>query len=176
MDCPERENQFAEQLQRHHRQLFSYIYALLRNFNDAEDVFQQTSLTLWEKFDEYRPGTSFAAWAYTIARFKSLNFLTQHRRYQSRFSEAFQLRLAAIQAAIPAERIDTRAAALDDCVEKLPPTQQELLRRHFAGTQTATQLAQELGRTTHSLYSSLRNIRKKLLDCVDQAILEEDSP
>jgi RNA polymerase sigma-70 factor, ECF subfamily len=176
MDCPERENRFAEQLQCHHRQIFSYIYALLRNFNDAEDVFQQTSLTLWEKFDEYQPGTSFPAWAYAIARFKSLNFLTQHRRYQAHFSEAFQLRLAVLQAAIPAEQIDSRAAALEDCVEKLPRNQRELLQRHFAGTQTAGELARELGRTTHSLYSSLRNIRKKLLDCVDQSLPEEDAP
>lgn len=176
MDCPERETQFAQHLERHHRQIFSYIYALLRNFDDAEDVFQQTSLTLWEKFDEYRPGTSFTAWAYAIARFKSLNFLTQHRRYQAHFSEAFQLRLAAIQASVSAEELDSRAVALDDCVEKLPLNQRELLRRHFAGTQTPAELARELGRTTHSLYSSLRNIRRKLLDCVDQSLLEEDVP
>ncbi len=174
MSNQDRENRFAEQLRRHHRRLFGYIYTLLRNFDDAEDVFQQTSLTLWEKFDEYQPGTSFAAWACTIARFKSLNFLTQHHRYQAHFSEAFQLRLAIIQAAIPEEEFDLRAATLEDCVEKLPPNQQKLVRSCFGGMQTVGDLARELGRTTHSLYSSLRNIRKKLLDCVDQAVVERN--
>jgi len=173
MSNQDREYRFAEQLQRHHRQLFGYIYTLLRNFDDAEDVFQQTSLTLWEKFDEYQPGTSFAAWACTIARFKALNFLTQHHRYQAHFSEAFQLRLAMIQAAVPPEEFNSRAVVLEDCVEKLPPGQRDLVRRCFGGMQTVSELARELGRTTHSLYSSLRNIRKKLLNCVDQTVVEE---
>jgi RNA polymerase sigma-70 factor (ECF subfamily) len=172
MSSQDRESRFAEQLCRHHRRLFGYIYTLLRNFDDAEDVFQQTSLTLWEKFDEYQAGTNFAAWACAIAHFKSHNFLTQHRRYQSHFSEAFQLRLAAIQAAIPVKELDMRTAALEDCVEKLPARQRELVRRCFGGAQTVRELARGLGRTTHSLYSSLRNIRKKLLDCVDQVVVE----
>ena len=108
MPIQDRENRFTEQLRRNHRQLFGYIYGLLRNYGDAQDVFQQTSLTLWEKFDEYRPGTSFASWACSIARFKALNFLRRHRRYVAHFSEAFQQKLAAIQAAVPAEEINAR--------------------------------------------------------------------
>jgi RNA polymerase sigma-70 factor (ECF subfamily) len=175
MNRPTRESQFAELLERHHRQVFGYIHTLLRNFDDAEDVFQQTSLTLWEKFDEYQPSTSFATWACTVARFKALNFVTQHRRYQAHFSEAFQLRLAVIQASIPPTEIDSRTAALDDCVERLPPNQRDLVRRCFGGAKSVGDIAEELGRTSHSLYSSLRNIRKKLLDCVDQTVIEKDA-
>jgi RNA polymerase sigma-70 factor, ECF subfamily len=170
MESQDRDGRFAELLRDSHRQLFGFIYAILRDFDDAEDVFQQTSLTLWEKFDEYRPGTSFVAWACTIARFKALNFLTQHRRYRAHFSEAFQMRLAEIQAAIPPQEIDARAAVLEDCVEHLPPSQRELLRRCLSGVETVGDLAEEFGRTTHSLYSSLRNIKKKLLDCVDRSV------
>ena len=36
--------------------IYSYIRILVRSNVDAEDLFQETSRTLWAKFDEYRPG------------------------------------------------------------------------------------------------------------------------
>ena len=55
----DRDRRFTEQLECHHRRLYGYIFTLLRNHQDAQDVFQQTSLVLWEKFDEFRPDTNF---------------------------------------------------------------------------------------------------------------------
>jgi RNA polymerase sigma-70 factor (ECF subfamily) len=43
--------EFAELLRRHQTQLFGFIYSLLRDLDDADDLFQQTSLVLWDKFD-----------------------------------------------------------------------------------------------------------------------------
>lgn len=173
MSSKDRESRFTDHLQRNHRQLFAYLYALLRNYNDAQDVFQQTSLTLWEKFDEFQPDTNFMAWACSVARLKALNLLRRNRRYRAHFSEAFQVKLAAIQAALPTDTVNRRTLALQDCVEELPQNQQQLLRQCFGGEQTVSQVAEQLGRTTYSVYSSLRNIRKKLFDCIDQSVSQE---
>jgi RNA polymerase sigma-70 factor, ECF subfamily len=172
----DRDRRFTEQLQCHHRRLYGYIFTLLRNHADAQDVFQQTSLVLWEKFDEFRPETNFLTWACTVARFKALDFQKRQRRYRAHFSEAFQLRLAALHAAIPAEELEARSVALEGCVEKLPFSQRELLRRCFGEDRGVADVAEELGRTTHSVYSSLRNIREKLLDCVNAVVVEEHEP
>src|SRR5436309_15494535 len=52
---------------RHQRQIFSYIYVLVPNRNDAEDLLQETSVVICEKFHEFREGTDFVAWACQIA-------------------------------------------------------------------------------------------------------------
>src|SRR5437667_11409220 len=52
---------------RHQRQIFSYIYVLVPNRPDAEDLLQETSLVICEKFHEFREGTDFVAWACQIA-------------------------------------------------------------------------------------------------------------
>src|SRR5215218_3077637 len=52
---------------RHQRQIFSYIYVLVPNRADAEDLLQETSLVICEKFHEFREGTDFVAWACQIA-------------------------------------------------------------------------------------------------------------
>jgi RNA polymerase sigma-70 factor, ECF subfamily len=172
MEEQDRETRFSELFRDHYRQLFGYVYTLVRNYTEAEDVVQQTSLILWEKFGEYREGTSFVNWSCRIARFTAMNYLKQQRRYRAHFSEVVQLKLAAAMASIAADEVDQRAAALEDCVKKLPEHQRELLRICFGGTKTVAEIAGEIGRTTHSIYSSLRNIRHKLLDCVDGSITE----
>lgn len=52
---------------RHQRQIFSYIYTLVPRRHDAEDLLQETSVVICEKFEEFRPGTDFVAWACQIA-------------------------------------------------------------------------------------------------------------
>src|SRR3954447_18155967 len=52
---------------RHQRQIFSYIYALVPNRYDAEDLLQEASLVICEKFDDFEEGTDFVAWACQIA-------------------------------------------------------------------------------------------------------------
>ncbi len=69
-----REGEFAEDLRRHQTQIFGFIYSLVRNFDDADDLFQQTSLVLWKKYDRYDPSKSFVAWACGVARFEVAEF------------------------------------------------------------------------------------------------------
>src|SRR5262245_52657467 len=68
---PERETEARKRLMvlmtRHQRQIFSYIYVLVPNRADAEDLLQETSLVICEKFHEFKPGTDFVAWACQIA-------------------------------------------------------------------------------------------------------------
>lgn len=169
----DRETRFTDAFQRHYRQLFAYIYTLVRSYTDAEDVLQQASLVLWKKFDEYQPDGSFFTWACGVARFEALMFLRSQRRYRVHFSEAFQLKVAAAMAAMRPETVDMRAQALDGCVQRLPESQRDLLCQCFGGAKTIAAVAKETGRSTHSIYSSLRHIRSKLLECVDQFVSDE---
>src|SRR6266403_6118656 len=52
---------------RHQRRIFSYIYTLVPDRYDAEDLLQETSLVICEKFDAFEEGTDFVAWACQIA-------------------------------------------------------------------------------------------------------------
>src|SRR5262249_35538535 len=54
-DVRGRHADFAEHLRQSQTRLYGYIHSLVRDLNDADDLFQQTSLILWKKFDEYDP-------------------------------------------------------------------------------------------------------------------------
>ena len=52
---------------RHQRQIFGYIYTLVPDRSAAEDLLQETSLVVCEKFEEFEEGTDFVSWACQIA-------------------------------------------------------------------------------------------------------------
>src|SRR4051812_1876682 len=80
---------FARLLTTHRNKIFRLIFCMLHGLQDTEDVFQQATLTMWDRFSDFRPGTDFAAWAAQIARHKALNFLAARGRQRLCFSQEF---------------------------------------------------------------------------------------
>jgi RNA polymerase sigma-70 factor, ECF subfamily len=169
-----RSQQFTEDLRQCQAGLLRYIFALVRNGEDAQDVFQQTCLTLWEKYDDFDRSRNFMAWACGVARFKVRKFQSQGRRRQIHFSDAFARRLADVQAGLKFEEPEARRSALPGCIEKLPPSQRELLSLCYGGEQRVAEVAEKLGRSASSVHNSLKTIREKLLDCIERAVREDE--
>ena len=164
--------QFTELLRQHQNQLFGYIFSLVRSMEDTQDVFQQTSLVLWKKFDGFEPGSNFVAWACNVARLDAMNFLRKRNKQPQLFSPEVQERLADMQAAIEEETSDQQEA-LTHCLDELPTEQRRLLWDCYDGQRTVREVAVSLDRTTHSVHSSLRHTRKTLLDCMRRFLSRE---
>ncbi len=91
---------------RHQRQIFSYIYVLVPNRSDAEDLLQETSLVICEKFHEFREGTDFVAWACQIAYWR----VRYSRQKYARSKVVFDQEIVDIVA----QTANTLAEELDD--------------------------------------------------------------
>ena len=50
-----RHDRFARAFLQCQERVYGYIVTMLPNRHDAEDVFQQTSLILWQKWDQFDP-------------------------------------------------------------------------------------------------------------------------
>ncbi len=59
----DRQSEFLVLYNRAQPLLRGFLLAWFRDFHDAEEVLQQTSLELWKNFATYRPEQSFNAWA-----------------------------------------------------------------------------------------------------------------
>ena len=172
----DRSTEFADLLTAQQSRLFAYIYALVHNLRDAEDLYQETSLTLWQKFDEYQSGTNFGAWARATARFKVRDFLRSKRRGRVCFDERLLIELTETLAAIEtASQLDTAEAyhsALHDCVNRLSAMDQQLVAMSYSSSCTLKEVAQQEGRSLQSVCNSLRRIRGTLLDCIERSVNE----
>lgn len=163
--------QFLRLFLQNRGRLYAYILTLLPNRADADDVLQEASLVMWDKFDERRPPGDFAAWGCRIAYFKVLDFCKKSQRCRVRFSQAMLERVAetAVEQAATLQ-LDERREALATCIEKLRPRDRDLLIRRLSEGATTQSTAAQVGRSVDAVYKALAKIRQALFDCVNRAL------
>jgi len=160
----------------HRHAIFSYIFALVANEHDAEEVFQDVSVTLWRRCEDFIPGTNFMAWARTVALNQVRNWRRTHARDRLIFSDPIIEQLADDHAAIDDEAADARAA-LRQCLQKLRETDRDLITRCYAtDAPPFNEIAVALDRPPNSVYKALIRIRRALHDCITAVLAGEDRP
>lgn len=150
-----------------------YIYSMVRTLDDAEDLYQQTCMVMWRKFDQYVSGTDFLSWACSIARFEVLNFLRTRKNRGRYFSDDYFQHVARLRDYDSAEHLESRQRALSDCLDKLRPQDKELISQCYGGSRTIREVAESLGRPAKSVYGSLRRIRRALFRCISASVAKE---
>lgn len=165
---------FAAELEQVHQQLFGFIFALLRNLEDAQEVYQQTCLTMWEKFDTFEERSSFGTWACGVARNKVMDFRKTSARHQAHFSNAVEEQIAALRMETPPREMLDRRDALEECLGKLSEKDRALVRELYGRGLSVSQLAGQLGRSPHSVHGSWRRVRLNLAECIDRSLGREE--
>jgi RNA polymerase sigma-70 factor, ECF subfamily len=164
---------FARLLEQNRSRVFGYLLAIVQNFSDAEDLYQQTALVLWEKFSQFQLGTDFGSWATSTAHFHAMNFLRGRSRRRNLFSEAALERLAAAGSQLNSVELDRRSNALDFCLETLSHRQRRLLEMRFHGDRSLQDIAVAERRTVAAVSMALTRIRKSLLACIERRVALE---
>jgi len=149
----------------HQRRIYGLIRALVPNGPDADDILQETSAVLWQKFDEFDPSTNFSAWSLRIARYQVMAYYTTRRRQKARLSDE-TLDAVVERMSSPAPREDLRTAALDGCLEGLPEPDRQLLELRYRGGATVEEVAQRSGKTVVAAYKALHRAHERLLQCM----------
>ena len=156
---------FIELFEADRRRLYAYIVAFMGDKAAADDVFQETSLTLWREFHRFQVGTDFSKWANGIA----FNRVRSYRRSAGRMPQLLSDDLL--------EKLDTRHQEisgvmderwriLQECVTELPAPQEKIYREFYRNNKTAKDLASSTGRSIFAIRKSIHKLRKRLFDCV----------
>jgi RNA polymerase sigma-70 factor (ECF subfamily) len=152
--------------------IHGFIRSLVADRHEAEEILQDTASVMWRKFDEFRPGTDFLAWALAVARYR----VKEHRRRRRQalsFDEAFVDAIAEDTVALQS-RLNDLHDALAACLGKLKPRDHELFQRRYSADISVSDLAAQLGRPISTVYNTLARIRRALLDCVSRKVLGDE--
>jgi RNA polymerase sigma-70 factor (ECF subfamily) len=150
----------------------AFILTLVPNANDAEDIYQETVSTMWDKFPSFEIGTDFVSWAITIAKFKVLEFRGRQQKTKVQFSDTLYETLELTAAARLAEEQD-RLDALKTCVGKLSEKEQNLLKMRYEMDLTFQKMAQRIGKTAPALHRIMAIIHSRLALCIRRVLREE---
>jgi RNA polymerase sigma-70 factor, ECF subfamily len=112
---------FAQLVQRHQRRVFNLVFRMLQQYEEANEVTQETFFAVWQGLPSFRGDARFSTWLYRIAYNCCLKQLEQRKRD------------LALQAAVQAEQsfqeecYDERAAEELEAHER-----QALVREHLS--------------------------------------------
>ncbi|MBA4388216.1 MAG: hypothetical protein C0404_09560 [Verrucomicrobia bacterium] len=152
--------------------LMSYLLSVTRQYDEAKDLLQQVSLTLWEKFAEYDRARPFTPWAIGVAKYAALSWRRDKARERVVLSEEAVSALAEVaveHAPGPARRWDY----LHSCVEKLAANGKAVVQMRYSEGLKSEIIAARLGKSVKALDVMLVRIRHNLRDCVSRAMSEE---
>jgi RNA polymerase sigma-70 factor, ECF subfamily len=153
-------------LTQHQEDVFRYIFALLPHREDARDVLQETSVALYRKAADYDPSQPFLPWAFRFAALEVMKQRERNQRGTLLMSRELIERLAAEREAME-PTLQTRLAALEACLEKLPAGDRELIQRRYQERARADELTEE-GVSRRSVFRHLDRIRRLLHECISR--------
>ena len=144
-----------------------YVHSMVRDSAAAKDVVQTTAIALLRKFALYDPTRDFLPWAIGVAKFEVLSYRRDHARAVVHFHSDLMDQLTEQWVEV-AEEMSDQAAALQDCIKKLPEKSRQLVRLKYLEGLNSRELACRLNRKAGSIRVTLQRIREQLGVCVEK--------
>lgn len=168
---PDPEQTFVQLVVNHQPALRAFVLSLLPGSPDVDDVIQETNAEIWTKRGDFRIGTNFKSWMFSVAKFKVMSVWRDQQRQKvwAVPEETLAMLVERIEAGALADT-ESRQEALRICLDRLRAEDRMLILNRYIADQNLDRLSRESGRKKDSLKVSLHRIRTVLKACMNRRI------
>ena len=144
-------------MERYQSRVFRWVYSVVRETARAEEVTQDAFLKVWRALPEYDRRASLSTWIYTIARNTALSSLRaeSYRRTQP---------IEDCEPPIAPGKAPLQSAEIDQCLQRLPDVQREVLTLFYLQERNVEDVAQMLDLPMGTVKSHLHRARRALAE------------
>jgi RNA polymerase sigma-70 factor, ECF subfamily len=82
------DNAFDELMRRYEHPVVNFVYRILGNVEDADDVAQEVFVRVYQNLDTYRPETKFSTWLFALARNAAIDRVRWRERHPTESIES----------------------------------------------------------------------------------------
>jgi RNA polymerase sigma-70 factor (ECF subfamily) len=157
---------FLNLLMQKQMRIYAFILSMVRNYQDADDILQDTVNTMWQKYGQSQPIRDFVAWGIQIAYYKILDYRKKqkgniHIHYND---QLFEKMLPVIKETDSCS--DMRLEKLRNCLKKLGPRESKFIKLRYYQDLKPRQISSLLGLSILNVYKIMSRIHSQLLHCV----------
>lgn len=170
---------FSVLVREHMDMLLAYIRSMVSDAATVEDIFQETMLVAWRRFDDYDQNRPLAHWLRGIARKLVLVHYRRLRRRplctETSLLEAIDERMAHIDG----QKGDTwndKTAALAHCLDLLPESLRRSIQLFYENACNTEMIAAQTNTTREAAKKRLQRARSLLADCLRRQGVFPPSP
>lgn len=155
-----KKEQFEDFLTQNERRIYNYIWNLVHNEADAQDLTQLSFLSFYEHIESIEPATALS-YLYRIAHNKSYSHLKKNARFITRDPSDFNLIPA------PAEKTEPDFSPLHQALAELPPKLSGVLHLQYFEKLSYKEISARLGISVKAVESlcvrAKKILRKKMV-------------
>ena len=160
---------FFQHLMASQNRIHAFLFMMVHNENDAEDLLQETAAAMWQHFDEFHRDNSFIAWGLTIARNKAINFIKRNTKIKNHLNNEIYQQIAGVEMKDKGDHAE-RTEALRDCLKKMKKTDQELLLMRYENNIPIKKIAELFGRSQNGIYQTMARLHSLLYGCIQKTL------
>jgi RNA polymerase sigma-70 factor (ECF subfamily) len=148
----------------------AFVTSLVRDFQQRDEILQETAVAVMESFHRYDPSKSFIAWAIGIARNQAFLLFRDQKRRAVVFDAGAIDALA--QAFLEKASTDERLDHLADCLDGLEQRSREMCRLRYELDLKPAAIGERLGMAANAVAKALQRIRDRLRQCIERKTAE----
>jgi RNA polymerase sigma factor (sigma-70 family) len=151
--------------------ILGFIYALTRDFDVSEEIFQDVAMVILEEARRETTVLHFMPWAREIARRRVAEYFRKQAAREARERPSDSLTEAIAQAFVENESMleehRLRLQFLLDCLKRLSGRGREVIEGFYGRRRSVKGLAADMAWQENSVKVALSRARKVLADCIN---------
>ena len=159
----------------HRAKTLGYIWSLVRDFDVAEDIFQEVSVLALEKASTIKDERHLLNWMRTSARLISMATMRKLGRRPVPLDASLLDQLDTAWQTMDTNQTDEPIEALNWCLQKLTKHARQIIDLRYREGLTGTSLGDAMGQSLNTVYVALSRIHRRLRDCVRGRLLRAES-
>jgi len=173
------ENLFAALVREHGPMLLTYIRTTIDDPGTVDDIFQETIIVAWRRFEDYDPSRPLARWLRGIARKLILAHFSRRAKGPAYCSDTVLRAIDERMAAIDQRRGDTwddKVVALKSCLEHLSDPMRTSVELFYRDNWKTEEIAAQMHSTREAVKKRLQRARDLLAQCLKRKGVLQWSP
>jgi len=164
------QERYSEIVDRYQKKLFVYIYRLIGNREEAEDLLQDVFVKAYKNLNSYDTSRKFSSWIYRIAHNESVNYIKRKSLKKFISWETIVSTKDKLDSSSEEEGADKAwirkevSKEVNEAIGKLPFKYKQVLTLRYYSDQSYEEIAEILGRPVNTVGTLINRAKKKLAE------------
>jgi len=142
--------------------IFSFVYRIVRNYDDAEDITFDTFIRCFKSLSSFDRSRSFSTWLFSIAHNLTVDFLRKNKQEYELLDE----RLPSKDDLVKEYEENEQLRRIEEALVKLPLIDREIVIFFYKEGKSYKEISEILNIPGTTIKTRLHRARKKLRDLI----------
>jgi RNA polymerase sigma-70 factor (ECF subfamily) len=166
------EPHFSELYQRYYERIYQFVYARVRNHADAEEIVQETFVSVFRSIGNFRGQSSLLGWVYGIAKNTANSTLRRSYSRATKLADATTARFepaVSFESQSPEELLSMRryGEALREEFGSMAAWRRRVFEMRHLQNLSIPEIAKRTERSNDAVRSSLYRVKRMMLDVAE---------